>query len=76
MRRLTAIVLSMALLLGCFALAASAAPDVSRAVTTFYGPGEQGFHWYTQEQAESVVTVDGKSYTAAPRNSKAPGRTL
>ena len=65
MRKLSAIILSIALLLGCFALAAAAAaePVVSRVVTTFYGPGAQGFHWYTDVKAESKVTVDGESYT-------------
>ena len=68
MRKLTAIILSMALLLGCFALAVTAAePEVTRVVTTFYGPGEQGFHWYTETQAESVVTIDGKSYTGTSK---------
>jgi len=67
MRKLIAIVLSMALLLGCVTLAASAAPAVTRVVTTFYGPGEQGFHWYTETQAESAVIVDGKSYTGSSK---------
>ena len=68
MRKLTAIILSAALLLGCFALAATAAePTVSRVVTTFYGPGEQGFHWYTGTEAESSVVIDGQSYTGGSR---------
>jgi len=68
MRKLTAMIVSMALLLGCFALAASAAePAVSRVATTFYGPGEQGFHWYTETQAESAVTIAGKSYTGSSK---------
>jgi len=51
-------------LLGCFAMAATAAqPAVSRVVTTFYGPGAQGFHWYTDAKAESEVIVNGESHT-------------
>ena len=65
MRKLSAIILGIALLLGCFAFAAAAAeePAVTRVVTTFYGPGAQGFHWYTDAKAESNVTVNGESYT-------------
>ncbi|MCL2301270.1 MAG: metallophosphoesterase family protein [Firmicutes bacterium] len=68
MRRLSAIALSAALLLGCFALPASAAePAVTRVVTTFYGPGAQGFHWYTGDKTDSVVTIGGKSYTGTAK---------
>jgi len=74
MRKLTAIILSAALLLGCFAFAASAQePAVTRVVTTLYGPrdfGEgaaQGFHWYTGAQAESKVIIEGQSYTGAAK---------
>jgi len=65
MRKVSAIILSIALLLGCFAFAAAAAkePAISRVVTTFYGPGAQGFHWYTDVEAESKVTVNGESHT-------------
>lgn len=68
MRKLSAILLSMALLLGCLALSAQATePAVSRVVTTFYGPGAQGFHWYTDVQAESVVIVEGVSHTGTSK---------
>ena len=69
MRRTIALLLSAALLLGCFAFAASAAeePAVTRVVTTFCGPGAQGFHWYTDAKADSVVTVGGKSYIGASK---------
>jgi hypothetical protein len=65
MRKLSAIILSIALLLDCsvFAASAQAAPAVSRVVTTFYGPGARGFHWYTDIKAESKVVVNGESST-------------
>jgi len=68
MRKLTAIILSAALLLGCFAFAVSAQePAVTRVVTTFCGPGAQGFHWYTAAQAESKVIVNGQVHIGSSK---------
>jgi len=67
MRKLFAVILSIALLLGCFAVAASAQADVTRVVATFYGSGAQGFSWYTDTQADSVVTIDGQVHTGTSK---------
>jgi len=69
MRKPIAFILSIALLLGCFALAASAQPGVTRVATTFYGPA-QGFHWFTGEKAESDVVIDGRTYTGGAKKFK------
>ncbi|MCL2507956.1 MAG: metallophosphoesterase family protein [Oscillospiraceae bacterium] len=69
MRKLTAIILAITMLLGSFAFSAQAAePVVSRVVTTFYGPGAQGFHWYTDVKTESRVIVDGESYAGTSKS--------
>jgi len=57
--------LASMLLLGCFAFSARAwEPKVYRVVSTFYGPGQQGFHWYS-DAGKMSLTVDGKVYIAA-----------
>ena len=77
MRKVFAIILSAALLLGCFAAstsvgasASAAEPAVSRVVTTFYGPGAQAFHWFTDDKAESAVTIGGERYTGTSKQYK------
>ena len=65
MRKLSTLVLSIALLIGCLGLGAHAAesPAVTRVVSTYYGEGAQGFHWYTTEDCASQVIIGGKTYT-------------
>ena len=65
LRKLSAILLSLALLLGCLGLAVHAADGELapyRVVSTYYGEGKQGFHWYTKADCASEVVVDGKTY--------------
>ncbi|MCL2299539.1 MAG: metallophosphoesterase family protein [Firmicutes bacterium] len=64
MRKLFAFLLSVSLLLGCFAMVprAAAGDEPFRVVTTFYGPGAQGFHWYTKADGAGEVAVNGKAY--------------
>jgi len=71
MRKLFSLVLSIVLLLGCFAIVSQAAPagvsEPFRVVSTFYDEGEQGFHWYTAEKCASEVVVGGKTYTGCSK---------
>ena len=52
-RKIFAFSLNLLQLLGCLGLGVQAAenPAVTRVVSTFYGEGAQGFHWYTAENA-------------------------
>jgi len=67
MRKLFALILSLSLLLGCFAIIPQAAPadpsEPFRVVSTFYEEGAQGFHWYTKEKCASEVVIGGETYT-------------
>jgi predicted phosphodiesterase len=63
MRKFFCWILCAALFAGGMGVAAQAASEPTRIVSTFYGAGTQGFHWYTAEPAESRVTVDGTDYT-------------
>jgi len=66
MRKLFALVLSLALLLGCFGLRLQAADtDPTRVVCTYAGEDGKtaGFHWYTAADCDSIVKVDGTPYT-------------
>jgi len=74
MRKLFAFVLSISLLLGCLGLSLRAAPagatEPFRVVSTFYDEGAQGFHWYTLEDCESVVVINGRTYTGSCKKFK------
>jgi len=68
MRKLFALILSLALLTGCFGLAARAADtDPTRVVCTYAGEDGKtiGLHWYTKADCASVAAVDGTDYTGA-----------
>jgi len=71
MRKFFALVLSIFLLLGCFAIVPQAAPAEAsapfRVVSTFYGEGAQGFHWYTEEKCASEVVIGGQTYTGCSK---------
>jgi len=71
MRKLFAFFLSVSLLLGCLGLGVQAVPaDASepfRVVSTFYGEGAQGFHWYTVEGCASEVVIGDKAYTGSSK---------
>ena len=63
MRKISAFLLALALLAGCMGFGVRAAgPEVTRVVTTFYDKGAQGFHWYTAEDGDSIVTIGSKTY--------------
>jgi len=67
-RRLLAVVLSAALLLGCFGLATHAADtDPFRVVVTYAGENGKtiGLHWYTKAQCEAIVKIDGLPYSGS-----------
>ncbi|MDR2753559.1 MAG: metallophosphoesterase family protein [Oscillospiraceae bacterium] len=59
-RKIFATVLCVALLSGCFHIGAQMADTTpTRVVSTFFGKGAQGFHWYTTVPAPSEVLVNG-----------------
>jgi len=69
-RRILAVALSLALLLGCFGMAAQAADtDPFRVVVTYAGEDGKtiGFHWFTKAQCEAIVKIDGSPYGGGPQ---------
>ena len=70
-RKISALLLTLALLLGCLSLGVQAAPagtsEPFRVVSTFYGEGAQGFHWFTVENCASQVVIGGKTYTGSSK---------
>ena len=62
MRKFAALCLALALLLGCFGLAAFAADtDPYRVVGSFADENGRtlGLHWYTKADSAAVVKIDG-----------------
>ena len=77
MRKLSALILSVLLLLCCSGCsgpgtqAASAeASEPFRVVSTFYDEGAQGFHWYTLEKCASEVVIGSVTYTGSCKKFK------
>ncbi|MCL2509061.1 MAG: metallophosphoesterase family protein [Oscillospiraceae bacterium] len=66
-RKVSALLLALALLLGCLGLGVQAAgsSEVTRVVSTYYGKDAQGFHWYTAGNSGSKVVINGETYTGS-----------